>query len=127
MQVQGEDDIFYQAGKKRISSAEKKLKPPSALKKSSTPSTSPKINLYSDVLKKGSFAAKWKAPEESVHIEEPAKGYTVHRRKYTQPSVNKQSPSEAHSKSVNKLLYCTDVYSAKSFLVDTGASVSILD
>ena len=67
------------------------------------------------------------APVETATREEPGKGYRVHRKRTPTPSVNTNSPSVQHVKSVNKLLFCTDVLSCKQFLVDTGASVSILN
>ena len=60
-------------------------------------------------------------------METSTKGYRVHRSAPAKTSVSQHSPSKQHEKSVSKLLFCTDVLNCNKFLVDTGASVSIIN
>ena len=55
-------------------------------------------------------------------------GYRVHRPTSENSSVLQNSPTEQHHRpTVNKLLFCTDVLNSRKFLIDTGASVSIIN
>ena len=61
-------------------------------------------------------------------MEGPGKGYRVHRSKLSAKSpVSHNSPTKQHTTAVSKLLFCTDVLNCNRFLVDTGASVSIIN
>ena len=58
----------------------------------------------------------------------PSKGYRVHRSPSAKSPVADNTPTEQqHGSSVSKLLFCTDVLNCNRFLVDTGASVSIIN
>ena len=127
MQIPKEDDIFSDQGSKKRASAEKILGTP-------PPCNKPKIHLYSEAVKSNEdekslrrrFQSVWIAPAETSTVE-PGKGYRVHRSRAPISSVSHNSPSQQHVKSVNKLLFCTDVLNCEQFLVDTGASVSIIN
>ena len=71
------------------------------------------------------------ASEIPTNLPQPAKGYSVHRSKnLSDKSLSSPRTTEraTHTQpEVNRLLYATDILSCNRFLIDTGASVSILN
>ena len=133
VQVQIEDDIFSEPAKAKKRLSEEKLGPP--------PRPKPKIHLYSEAVKKSEtyekslqrrYQSVYVAPVSEIptNLPPPAKGYRVHRSRNLsdKSSVQRKPRSEQHTHTeVNKLLYATDVLNCNRFLIDTGASVSILN
>ena len=75
----------------------------------------------------------WVAPAAEIptNLVQPARGYRVRRSKnLSDKSFSSPQTAErtTHTRpEVNKLLYATDVLNCNRFLIDTGASVSILN
>ena len=68
------------------------------------------------------------APEKVPQKSGSPGGYRVHRPTSASTSVFNKTPAEQDCRpQVNKLLFCTDVLNKRKFLIDTGASVSIIN
>ena len=95
----------------------------------------PRKNLYADVLKKNKSLeiqpkkSNCVTPGKPPVKQDSSRGYRVHRPTHAQTSVRSKPPTEEQhcGPTVNKLLFCTDVLNCNKYLVDTGASVSIIN
>ena len=95
--------------------------------------------MYSEAAKpKESYEKSLQRKYQSVYVapvaeiptsSPPAKGYRVRRSNLSDKfSVHRKPPARQHTQTeVNKLLYATDVLNCNRFLIDTGASVSIIN